>query len=91
MAKNKVNKAAGEAQEPLKEEKTYKITCGIFKSRNEALEKAAEARRAGVYVSIVIKETGYCLLCAEGILKAEAEEAKKKIEAKGIKAEVSEK
>ena len=55
MANNKAKKAAGEAQELPKEEKTYKITCGIFKSRNEALEKAAEARRAGVYVSIVIK------------------------------------
>ncbi len=55
MAENKANKVAGEAQEPLKKEKTYKVTCGTFKARNEALQRAAEARRAGVNVSLAIK------------------------------------
>lgn len=87
MAKNK---AVEEAQEPPKEKKTYKITCGTFKSRNEALERAAEARKAGIHVSIIIKKTGYCLFCVEGISKTEAEEIKKRIEGKRIKVEISE-
>lgn len=90
MAENKASKAAGEAQEPPKKEKTYKITCGTFKARNEALQRAAEARRAGVNVSLVIKKAEYSLLYAEGMTKAEAETAKTAIEAKKIKAEVSE-
>ncbi len=90
MAENKANKVAGEAQEPLKKEKTYKVTCGTFKARNEALQRAAEARRAGVNVSLAIKGKEYSLLYAEGMTKAEAEAAKKAIEAKKVKAEVSE-
>lgn len=90
MAENKANKAAGEAQEPLKKEKTYKVTCGTFKARNEALQKAAEARRAGVYVSLAINKTEYSLLCTEGMTKAEAEAAKKVIEAKKVNAEIAE-
>ncbi len=90
MAENKANKAAGEAQEPFKKEKTYKVTCGTFKTRNEALQRAAEARRAGVHVSLTIHKTEYSLLYAEGMTRAEAEAAKKAIEAKKVKAEVSE-
>ena len=90
MAENKASKAAGEAQEPLKKEKTYKVTCGIFKARNEALQRAAEAKRAGVHVSLIICKTEYSLLYAEGMTKAEAEAAKKAIEAKKVNAEVSE-
>lgn len=90
MAENKENKATGEAQEPLKKEKAYKVTCGTFKARNEALQRAAEARRAGVNVSLVIRKTEYILLYARGMTKAEAEAAKKAIEAKKVKAEVSE-
>lgn len=90
MAENKGNKAAGEAQEPPKKEKAYKVTCGTFKARNEALQRAAEARRAGVHVSLTICKTEYSLLYAEGMTKAEAEAAKKAIEAQKVKAEVSE-
>ena len=90
MAENKENKASAEVQEPLKTEKTYKVTCGTFKNRNEALQAAAEARKAGVNVSLVIKGAEYSLLYAENMAKAEAEAAKKAIEAKKIKAEVSE-
>ena len=90
MAKNKASKAAGEAQEPPKTEKAYKVTCGTFKARNEALQRAAEARRAGVHVSLTICKTEYSLLYAGGMTKAEAEAAKKAIEAKKVKAEVSE-
>lgn len=90
MAENKENKVAAEAQESLKKEKTYKVTCGTFKNRNEALQAAAEARKAGVNVSLVIKRAEYNLLYTENMAKAEAEAAKKAIEAKKIKAEVSE-
>ena len=61
MAENKASKAAGEAQEPPKKEKTYKVTCGTFKARNEALQRAAEAKRAGVHVSLKICKTEYSL------------------------------
>ena len=77
MAENKASKAAGEAQEPPKTEKAYKVTCGTFKARNEALQRAAEARRAGVHVSLTICKTEYSLLYAGGMTKAEAEAAKK--------------
>lgn len=87
MAENKANKAA---QEPQKEVKGYKVTCGTFKARNEAMQRAAEARRAGVHVSLAINKTEYSLLYAEGMTKAEAEAAKKAIEAKKVNAEVSE-
>ncbi len=44
MAKNKGDRAA-RAQDALKEEWRHKVTCGAFKSRNEALQRAAEAAR----------------------------------------------
>lgn len=90
MAENKASRAAGEAQEQPKKEKAYKVTCGTFKARKEALQRAAEARRAGIHVSLTIHKTEYSLLYAEGMTKAEAEAAKKAIEAKKVKAEVSE-
>ncbi len=89
MAENRTSRAAGEAQEPQKNEKAYKVTCGAFKSRNEALQGAAEARRAGVPVSLAICKAEYVLLYAECMTKTEAEAAKKEIEAQKIKAEVS--
>lgn len=90
MEENKENKAAGAAQELIKRDKIYKITCGTFKARDEALQKAAEARKAGVHVSLAICKTGYNLLYAEGMTKAEAEAAKKAIEAKKINAKIAE-
>jgi hypothetical protein len=90
MKENNESKAAEEALELSKREKTYKVTCGTLKARNEALQRAAEARRAGVPVSLTICKAKYSLLYAEGMTKAEAEEAKKAIEAKKVKAEVSE-
>jgi hypothetical protein len=54
------------------------------------LQRAAEASRVGVHVSLTICKTEYSLLYAEGMTKAEAEAAKKAIEAKKVKAEVSE-
>lgn len=89
MAENKTNKTAGEAQEQPKREKA-KVTCGTFKARNEALQRAAEARKSGVHVSLIICKTGYSLLCADGMTKADAEAVKKAIEAKKVKAEISE-
>lgn len=86
----KENKVAGEAQEPLKKEEVYKITCGTFKTRNEALQKAAEARRAGVHVSLTICNNKYSLLYADSMTKAGAEAAKKAIEAKKVDVKVSE-
>ncbi|MEY8519177.1 SPOR domain-containing protein [Lachnospiraceae bacterium 29-84] len=88
MAGEKESKVAGGAQETI--EKVYKVTCGTFKNRNEALRRAAETRSAGVHVSLTICKTEYSLLYAEGMTKAEAEAAKKAIEAKKVKAEVSE-
>ena len=90
MAENKTNKTAGEAQEQPKREKAYKVTCGTFKARKEALQRAAEARRAGIHVSLTIHKTEYSLLYTEGMTKAEAEAAKKAIEAKKVIAEISE-
>lgn len=90
MAEIKENKVAGEAQEPPKKEKVYKITCGTFKTRNEALQGAAEARRAGVHVSLTICNNKYSLLYADGMTKAEAEVVKKAIEAKKVNVQVSE-
>lgn len=90
MAENRENKAAGETKELHKNEKAYKVTCGTYKNRNEALQRAAEVKRAGVHVSLAIKKTEYSLLYADGMTKADAEAAKKTIEAKKVKAEVSE-
>ncbi|MCM1224075.1 MAG: hypothetical protein NC548_57445 [Lachnospiraceae bacterium] len=90
MAENKENKAAGEVQESPKKAKGYKVTCGTFKARNEALQRAAEVRRAGVHVSLTISKTDYSLLYAEGMIKVDAEAVKKAIEAKKVKAEVFE-
>ncbi len=83
------NREKGE-QAPLKKERAYKVTCGTYKSRNEALKRAAEARRAGVYVVIAACKTEYSLFFSGGMSKAAAEAAKKAIEAKKIKAEVIE-
>lgn len=46
MAENKANKAA---QEPQKEVKGYKVTCGTFKARNEAMQRAAAQDAQGNY------------------------------------------
>lgn len=90
MAQNKENKATGEAQESLKNEKTYKVTCGTYKAQNEALRKAAEAKKKGINVALTISAEGYSLFYAEGMTKAAADAAKKEIEAAGLKAEISE-
>ena len=88
MAGNKGDRAA-RAKDALKEGRRHKVTCGAFKSRDEALQRAAEARRAGVKVSLVIGKPGYGLLYAEGMTEEEAEAARKSLEAKKVKAEVS--
>lgn len=90
MEENKKNKETGKEQEPQKKAKTYKVTCGTYKTRNEALQRAAEAKRAGVTVSLAIKKMEYSLLYAEGMTKTDAEEVKRAIEAKKVRAEVSE-
>ena len=87
MTENKLTK---KTQEPLKKEKAYKVTCGTFKARNEALQRAAEAKRAGVHVSLKICKTEYSLLYAGGMTKEAAEAAKKAIKAKKINAEIAE-
>ena len=45
MAENKASKAAGEAQEPLKKEKTYKVTCGTFNGVQPALCRGHDESR----------------------------------------------
>lgn len=90
MTENKAGKTQRDAQEHPKKEKTYKVTCGTFKAQNEALQKAVEARKAGINVSLTIKQAEYSLLYAENMTKEEAEMAKKAIEEKKIKAEISE-
>ena len=88
MAGKKEDRAA-RAQDALKEGRRYVVTCGAFKSRDEALQRAAEARRAGVNVSLAIGKSGYGLLYAEGMTEEEAETARKALEAKKVKAEIS--
>lgn len=90
MAENKESRAADKAQEPSKKEKTYKVTCGTYKAQNEALRKAAEAKKKGINVALTISAEGYSLFYAEGMTKAAADAAKKEIEAAGLKAEISE-
>ena len=55
------NKSTEKAQKLTKKEQAYKVTCGTFKARNEALQRAAEARKSGVHVSLIICKTGYSL------------------------------
>lgn len=90
MTENKASKTTRDVQEHSKKESTYKVTCGTFKARNEELQKAAEARKAGINVSLTIKNAEYRLIYAENMTKAAAEAAKKAIEEKKIKAEISE-
>ena len=87
---NKTKKEAETAQEPLNAAQVYKVTCGTFTGRNEALQAAAKIKKAGVCVSLVTGKEGYSLLCAGGMGKAEAEAVKARIEAKKVKAEISE-
>lgn len=77
-------------QEAPKKEKAYKVICGIFKARNEALQEAAGVKRKGINAALAIGKEGYSVLCADGVSKAVAEEVKKEIEAKGLKAVISE-
>lgn len=90
MKEKSESKVAEEALELPEREKTYKVTCGTLKARNEALQRAAEARRAGVPVSLTICKAKYSLLYADGMTKAEAEAAKKAIEAKKIDVKIAE-
>ena len=86
MSENKEKKAT----EPIKKEKSYKVTSGAFKKRNEALQKAVDAKKAGISASLEIGKKGYSILYAKCMTKSEAEETKKAIEAKKFKAEVFE-
>ena len=77
-------------QETPKKEKAYKVICGIFKARNVALQEASVLKRKGVNAVLAIGKEGYSVVCADGVSRAMAEEAKKEIEAKGLKAVISE-
>ena len=90
MENSKANKATEGAKEAAKEGKAYKVTCGTFKAQNEALQKAAEVKRAGINVMVTTGKAGYTLLHGSRMKKAEAEEAGRKIVNKGIRAEISE-
>lgn len=58
MAENKEKKVMKEAQEPLK---TYKITCGTFRTQKEALQRAAEAKsQVFPYRSQFVKKATPC-------------------------------
>ena len=87
---NNGNNSVDMDQEPFKREKAYKVTCGTFKNKNKALQEAAEAKRKGVNVSLVINKAGYMILCADGLTKSEADTIKKAIDVKKLKSEVSE-
>ncbi len=90
MAQKKENNTEKEAQETLKKEKAYKVTCGTFKARKKALQDAAEAKGKGINVSLAISNAGYVLHCADGLTKAGAEALKRAIEAKKLQAEITE-
>lgn len=86
----KANNVTVESQEMIKKEAAYKVTCGTFKAKDKALKEAAEVKGKGINVSIIISNAEYTLLYSDGLTKSEAERVKKEIEAKKIKAEVSE-
>jgi cell division protein FtsN len=90
MAKETENKATEKAQEQVKNTKRYKITCGGFKARNEALRKAAEAKKKEFAPAVIVEGGKYNLLYAEGTTKEAAENALKAIKAAGLDAEISE-
>ena len=87
---NKTKKELEAAQGASNTAQAYKVTCGTFKRREEALQAAAKTKKAGVCVSLVTGKEGYSLLCASGMERAEAEAVKARIEAKKVKAEISE-
>ncbi|NBI73102.1 hypothetical protein D3Z50_19035 [Clostridiaceae bacterium] len=87
---NKTKKETEEAQGLSDTAQSYKVTCGTFKRREEALQAAAKTKKAGVCVSLVMENKGYSLLCASGMKRAEAETVKARIEAQKVKAEISE-
>lgn len=81
---------AGEAREPEKEVKGYKVTAGTFKTKNEAAGAAIEAKKKGIAPVFMIEGGGYVLVYAETEKKEDAEKAAKEIEAAGLTAKIEE-
>ena len=89
MSENQGSKVARTVQEPPKMAQRYRVTCGMFKERDKAIQQVAEAKRSGINVALTIKDAKYTLLYSENMTKEEAEAAKRVIEARKIKADVS--
>ena len=57
----------------------------------EALQRAAEAKKSGIPVSLTICKKDYTLLYVDDMTKTDAEAVKKEIEAKKLKVDIVEK
>lgn len=88
-AEKAVAKGTQTAQEPIKAEPVYKVTHGQFTAKIEAVTAAAEARKKGFYVRLVVEKGNYKLLYAEGIGKAAAAAAVEIIKVAGLNAEIN--
>lgn len=85
-----VEKTTQEQQETRIDTQVYKITHGAFESKAEAITAAGEARKKGFIVSLIIEYNKYKLLYDKDINKETAAGVVKRIEATGLKAEISE-
>lgn len=92
MAVRKTGKPAAttaqEPQETTKAVKAYKVVCGTFERRIEAIEAAKTAKKKGFPARLIIERGKYRLLFAERISRPEAVEAIKNLAAADIKAEI---
>jgi cell division protein FtsN len=77
-----------QATEKKEAAKTYKVTCGTYEKRDDALLAAAKTKQAGIDVKLTIKNGKYTLLYAEGLTATEAKKAKAEAEKKKIKANI---
>lgn len=75
-------------QEACKTGQAYKVTCGTYKSREEALQRAVEVKKAGGSVTLAIANGGYTLTAAENLSQTEAENAKNALAKKKVEAQV---
>lgn len=92
MAVRKTGKPAAmtaqETQETTKAVKAYKVVCGTFERRIEAIEAAKTAKKKGFPARLIIERGKYRLLFSERISRPEAVEAIKNLAAADIKAEI---
>lgn len=92
MAGRKTDKpatmTAQEPKETTKAVRAYKVVCGTFERKLEAIEAAKTARKKEFPVRLIIERGKYKLLFAEGISRAEAVKAIKNLATAEIKAEI---